>query len=312
MTLRLISFFAIDKIELPGLLYTPAQGKTNKVAIWLHGMGDNGIFYNPGRINSLGDALTSKGIALLAFNNRGAHNNKKLRYRDQELAELPDENQIYQGGTHYEKIIDCVHDIEGATAYLSDQSFTEFYLLGHSTGANKICAYHVRANTNPFSKYVLAGPGDDIGTSFSELGQKKFWQAISYAKKSVATKQPLKIMPHYTGMYPFSAQAAADILDPDGAYNTFPFYEFKNQRLGTKQLFEEYKKIDKPTLVIFGENDEYTYTAGGTESALKILQKFTQTKVLSQSKFEVVKYTDHGFHGAEQLFAEKVASWLAN
>jgi pimeloyl-ACP methyl ester carboxylesterase len=307
MTLDLVSIVSSDNIELPGLLYTPSKS-TKKVAVWLHGMGDSAVFYNSSLVNSLGKALTDSGIALLAFNNRGAHDAKSLKYADETL---PEEDRRYQGGTYYELIADCVKDIDGAVAFLKQNDFSTFYLLGHSTGANKICAYHVRAKQNPFSKYVLAGPGDDSGGMFEELGAKKFWQALHYAAKFTKT-DPLHIMPKYTGMYPFSAQSAWDILNPDGGYNTFPFYECTTERLGKKQLFDEYRQIDRPTLVIFGENDEYATTAGGALKALDLFMKHTSNARLKQTDFNAVPGADHSFNGAEEAFAGQVADWLAH
>jgi len=292
---------------MPGLLYRPEQ-KTKRAAIWLHGMGDNGLFYNPERINALGDALTEREIAFLAFNNRGAHNSKSLRIIDDSL---PEEGQRYRGGTHYELIADCVKDIDGAAAYLMEHGFSELYLLGHSTGANKICAYHIRAKKNQISKYVLAGAGDDCGLFFNELGDGRFKQALQYAKQKVAEHKPMVRMPKYTGMYPFSAQSAFDILNPDGAYNTFPFYEATTKRLGRKPLFEEFSTIDIPTLVIFGDSDEYAYTAGGTVKALELFREHTNPKYTASFSYQLVANADHGFHGQFEQFAEQVAEWLS-
>jgi pimeloyl-ACP methyl ester carboxylesterase len=306
MKLEFVSLLSADKLKLPGLLFTPPQA-TKKAAIWLHGMGDSGAFYNPDRINALGKALTEKGIALLAFNNRGAHGSKSLMVMDETL---PEEDRRYQAGTHYERIEDSVHDIQGAGDYLKERGYSELYLLGHSSGANKICAYDAKVRPNPFAKYVLAGPGDDTGIFYSELGSKKFWKALMYAKTHTASADGEHIMPIYTGMNPFSAQAAADILDPDGSYNTFPHYEATIKRLGKKPLFAEYRNITKPMLVVYGENDEYTFTAGGSESALAIFRDFTNPKVLKVSDFVLIPGADHGFHEQEELFAETVATWL--
>jgi alpha-beta hydrolase superfamily lysophospholipase len=157
MNLELVSVLSTDKLLLPGLLYTPDK-QTMKAAIWLHGMGDSGTFYNTERINALGHALNQKGIALLGLNNRGAHNRKDLHIADEGL---PDEERSYQAGTHYELIRDCVKDIDGAAQFLQERGYSELYLIGHSTGANKVCVYDANAAHNPFSKYVLAGPGDD-------------------------------------------------------------------------------------------------------------------------------------------------------
>jgi pimeloyl-ACP methyl ester carboxylesterase len=306
MTLQLGSFLTTDNLSLPALLYQPDQ-KTKRAAVWLHGMGDNGVFYKPDRINALGDALTRRGVAFLAFNNRGAHNSKRLSIADESL---PEEDRGYQAGTNYERIIDAVHDIDGAAKYLGQQGFTELYLLGHSTGANKICVYHVTSKSNPFSKYVLAGPGDDTGIFFSSLGPKKFWHALKYAAEAVTDGDGSKTMPKYTGMYPFSAQSAWDILNPDGDYNTFPFYEYAHERLGKKELFSEYKSIDRPTLVICGEADELMATAGGAEAALDILMKQASNQMLKKTDFMLIHDADHSFSDHEQEFADKVAEWL--
>lgn len=62
---------------------------------------------------------------------------------------------------------------------------------------------------------------------------------------------------------------------------------------------------------MYGENDEYTYTGGGTEAALAIFRDFTNSKALKGSDFVAIPETDHGFHGQEELFAKTVAAWLA-
>lgn len=307
MKIELVSVFSTDKLLLPGLLYSSAKS-TRKAAVWLHGMGDNGIFYNPDRLNALGDSLTTHNIALLAFNNRGAHNSKRLKIMDDAL---PERERKYQGGIHYERIIDCVQDIDGAAAFLQERGFSELYLIGHSSGANKICVYHAQARHNPFSKYVLAGPGDDVGLFFGSLGPKKFQQALRYSRDAIKHRKPLQIMPRYTGMHPFSAQSAYDILNPEGDYNTFPFYETTTKRLGKKPLFSEYKKLDRPTMVIFGENDEYAYTAGDTRHALELFRTHTNKAIMQQLTFTAIAGADHGFHGYEQEFADSVALWLA-
>ena len=308
MRLDLVDVLATDKVQLPGLLYRPAPA-TSKVAVWLHGMGDSGVFYKPTLINALGKALTNAGIGFLALNNRGAHNIKTLKVANEDL---PEEDQHYQGGTHYELIADCVYDINGAVDFLRRKNFSEFYLLGHSTGANKVCAYHIRAKKNPFTKYVLAGPGDDSGLGFTDLGEKKFWQAIDYARDKVRNKQPLHVMPRYTGMHPFSAQSALEILNPDGDYNTFPYYEYTIKRLGAKPLFKEYRSINIPLQVVFGENDEYAYTAGDAAHALGILRKHTGKTITDISDFRLIAGTDHSFKGAEMAFANIVGDWLSN
>lgn len=307
MRLEFTAFTATDKVKLPGLFYQPPQA-SKKAAVWLHGMGDNGIFYNPTRINALAEQLTNRGVALLAFNNRGAHNRKSLRVEDDLL---PEEDRYMLGGTHYERIADAVQDIDGATNFLSEAGYSEMYLIGHSTGANKICVYDKHRPDNPFTKYVLAGPGDDVGLFFTDFGNKRFWNTLSYAAKHLE-HEPLRVMPKYTGMHPFSVQAAWDILNPDGDYNAFPYYEATQERLGEKPLFAEYRQIDKPTLVIIGTADEYMHTAGDAEGALKLFMSHSSNAQLKCNDFVSITGADHGFHGCETDFAIQVSDWLTH
>lgn len=308
MKLELVQLLSTDKLKLPGLLYTPDK-PTKKAAIWLHGMGDNGMFYNPKRINALGTALTNQGITFLSFNNRGAHNSKQL-YRDD--PNLPEAQREVQAGCLYEIIRDCVADIDGAVNFLQTKKYSEFYLLGHSTGANKICVYQQHVKQNPFKKYVLAGPGDDSGLYYDELGADRFTNTLATAKQLTKSGKGMDIMTQASGMGGFSAQSAYDILNPNGDYNTFPFYEATTKRLGTKALFEAYRKIRIPTLTVFGENDESARTAGGVSDALIALEDNTHESIIDDCGFLTIAGGDHGFHGVEEAFASAVASWLGS
>lgn|SRR3989338_839143 len=307
MRLEFKLFTSTDSLELPGILYAP-ENATDKVAIYLHGNGDGGVFYQTKLVNALGEELTKKNIAFLALNNRGARYKKKLIVAG---SGAPGQEEKILGGAHYELIDDCVKDIDGVIDALSADGYKEFYLVGFSTGANKICVYDKKAKHNKVSKYVHAGPGDDSGLFFNEIGEKNFWLSIKYAKKYIRKGEPHKVMPKYSGMHPFSAQSAFDILSPDGPYNTFPYFEATQKRLGKKKLFEEYKKITKPMLVVFGEFDEYTYTGGGTRKTLDLLRSITNKTALPKSDFQIVPGTDHGFHGKEKELAKSVAYWLA-
>ena len=307
MRLSLTSIITTDKLELPALLYEPTSNST-RAAIWLHGMGDSGSFYNPARMNALGRALSDRGTAFLALNNRGAHNTKRLKIIDETL---PEEDRSYAGGTYQELIADCVHDIDGAVNYLQGMGYGQLFLIGHSTGANKICVYDdLKKGNTPFAKYVLAGPGDDTGGFFMNLGEKRYWAALKYAAGQLEAA-PLRPMPKYTGMWPFSAQSAWDILNPDGHYNTFPYYEVQHERLGSKPLFAEFKQITVPAHIIIGNEDEYMASAGGARQVLDLFMKYTPDKMIKHHDYSLIEGADHGFSDRYDEFAQKVAEWLA-
>jgi alpha-beta hydrolase superfamily lysophospholipase len=308
MRLTFTTILTTDKLELPTLIYTP-DTTTRKAAVWLHGMGDNGSFYNPSRINALGHALTEKGIAFMALNNRGAHNFKRLKIADEML---PEEDRTYMGGTYNELIADCVHDIDGAAGWLKQSGYSELYLIGHSSGANKICVYDdIKKQTSPFRKYVLAGPGDDTGMFFEDFGSKRFWNALQYAASQLKDT-PLKPMPKYTGMWPFSVQSSWDILNPDGRYNTFPYYEAQHERLGSKPLFDEFSRVQVPTHILIGSEDEYMSTAGSPQQALDLFMKHTPDAMIKHHDYTLLQGASHSFTGYEESFAKAIADWLAH
>ncbi|HSN68704.1 MAG TPA: hypothetical protein VLV48_05630, partial [Thermoanaerobaculia bacterium] len=129
MHASLISFRTTDGLALPGLLYEPRRGST-EVALFLHGNGDASVFYSARRTNAFAEEMTRRGIAFFAFNNRGAHLIKRLGRKRAGRGE-----SLLLGMT-YEKIRDCVHDIDGAIGFLRGEGYRRFHLIGHSTGAN--------------------------------------------------------------------------------------------------------------------------------------------------------------------------------
>ena len=122
---RLLRFDATDGAPLAGLLFEPRR-RTSRVVIFLHGTGGSSVFESK-RTNALAAAFAREGIAYFPFNNRGAHLVRRLG-RD-------------LGGMAFEKIRDCVFDIDGAVRELWRRGYRDITLVGHSTGANKIAVY---------------------------------------------------------------------------------------------------------------------------------------------------------------------------
>ena len=63
--------------------------------------------------------------------------------------------------------------------------------------------------------------------------------------------------------------------------------------------------------LIYGEEDEFTFTAGNTRAALELLKDNTNASIINVSEFKLVPTADHSFHGTETEFAEMVSDWLA-
>lgn len=174
---RLVKFETSDKLILPGLLYEPSH-KTKRAAIYLHGMGSS-IFNTVTYTETLAIEITKRNISFMPFNNRGSNLIQKFRVANKRKKE----SRII--GMSHEVIKDCIKDIDGAIKYLKSNGYTDIYLIGHSTGANKICVYSYYKATNIIQKYVLLGGGDDTGLAYKSLGQAKFQQLLNKAKTEI-------------------------------------------------------------------------------------------------------------------------------
>lgn len=299
MILKHLEFRTSDGLDLPGLLYEPDQ-KTDVVAILLPGNGSTSIFKSPNYGVVYSRYLNEKGIAYFPFDNRGAHIINKLNKT------VDGETQRLKYGCAYELIKECIFDIDGAIEFLKTLGYKTFYLIGGSTGANKICVYNYYKPENPASKFVLIGGGDDSGFTYSQMGKEKFEFILKECQKKISEGKGLDLAPiDWMGFY--SYQSIFDTLNPEGDYNTFPFYESLNGlKISTKELFCEFKSINKPTLVLYGENDEYCYgqvprIVDALKSNVSNPEKFT---------FKVLSGCDHGFYGNEEILVKTIAGWL--
>jgi len=293
---QLIEFPTQDGLTLPGILYE--QTKTKRAAIYLHGNGTASVFYNQKEKQTLADVFLKNDISFLYFNNRGANLIKSFKIK-QNSDEI---RKMY--GTAYELIKECVFDIDAAITFLKERGYTEFYLIGSSTGANKICVYNHYKPTNEISKYILADAGDDTGICYDITGKTKFWKLLEKAKENVTKGDGEQLMKELLPDEVFSYKAFYDVANPDGDYNCFPYYEVINKvKLSTKELFGYYKELVKPSLIVFGEHDEYAW--GDVPRIVSFLQKEKP-----EFAYKIIPEANHGMSGKQQELGEIIVRWL--
>lgn len=300
MKTTLESFTTKDKLELPGLLYTPKK-KTKKVLLYLHGNGDSSILYKVTHNKALAHALEKENIAYFPFNNRGAQFFRRF------TVSVNKKKKHVHCGSAYELIKDCVIDIDAALSFLRKKGFTEYYVMGHSTGANKICVYNYYKPQNKIKKYILSAGGDDTGHYYDLLKKKGFMKFVKKARTYAQSRKRLELVTDL--FYPaISWQSLYDTINPDGDYNIFPYNEyFNNLKLAKKNLFREFSSIHKSTLVVYGSEDEYLPRP--IEEVMELLNKKASNPDLFN--FEIIKGADHSYHGQEKELAERLARWLS-
>jgi pimeloyl-ACP methyl ester carboxylesterase len=281
-----VRFEATDGTPLSGLLYSPRRS-TSRVAIFLHGTGGASIFTSR-RTNLLASFFTKAGIAFFPFDNRGAH---LMRRMGRDL-----------GGMAFEKIRDCVSDIDGALRELRTRGYRDFTLIGHSTGANKVAVYDSLKPRNRVQRYVLLAGGDDTGTFYDQLGRRRWLAALARAR---SLRTSLELVPRSLSSLPMSWRSFYDMANPNGDYNVFPFLEaLRDVRLSRKPRFRHIRAIRKPTLILYGENDEYCY--GDVRRCVELLAEHAGPK----TELGIIGEADHGFGGHEEELARVILDWM--
>ncbi|HVE71563.1 MAG TPA: alpha/beta hydrolase [Thermoanaerobaculia bacterium] len=281
-----MTFEATDGVSLSGLLYEPRR-TSNRVAVFLHGTGGSSVFTSR-RTNILASVFTKAGIAFFPFDNRGAHLVRRL---GREL-----------GGMAFEKIRDCVADIDGALRELRARGYRDVTLIGHSTGANKVAVYDTIKPRNRVQRYVLLAGGDDTGMYYDQLGSGRYFAALRRARE---LRRSTDLVPHTLSSLPMSWRSFHDMANPDGDYNVFPFLEvMRGVRLSRKPRFRHIRAIRKPTLILYGENDEYCY--GDVRRCVEILAEVAGPK----TELAIMGGADHGFGGHEEELGRVIVDWM--
>jgi pimeloyl-ACP methyl ester carboxylesterase len=140
------------------------------------------------------------------------------------------------------------------------------------------------------------------------MGDHKFHHALSEAKRLTAEGRGGELAPFDWMEDYFSYQSVADILDPNGNYNTFPYYESQHGRLGTKPLWGELGSIAKPTLVVYGAADQYCYP--DVPTCLEILKRNAPKGV--KFTYKTIPGADHSCYQHEPELAAVIAEWVTN
>ena len=288
---ELVRFEATDGVPLAGLLFAPKR-KSQRVVIFLHGTGGSSIFESK-RTNVLAVEFVRAGVAYFPFNNRGAHVMRRVG-----------DGMI---GCSFERIRNCVFDIDGAVRELRRRGYRDITLAGHSTGANKIAVYDHYKPRNFIKRYVLLGGGDDTGLLYQELGARRFRSALTKARAMISSRRGDELVPPSIHKLPMSWRAFYDMANPDGDYNVFPILEtMRGLRLSRRPRFRYLRAIRKPALFLYGERDEYCIES--TSRTVAVLADALGPK--PNVELAILADADHGFGGKEAELASVMLEWV--
>jgi len=98
-----------------------------------------------------------------------------------------------------------------------------------------------------------------------------------------------------------------DVANADGDYNTFPFLEvLRNLHLSHRPRFRYLREVRKPTLILYGDKDEYCYN--DVPGCVAILKGVLERK--KNVELGVMKDTDHFFTEREDELARLILDWM--
>lgn len=281
-----------DGIPLEGLFFKPKR-KSGVAALWVSGL--TGRFSgSPERTLALAKILGSRGIAFAVFDHRGQGTINFLRKK------LRKKTKYILAGTTFERFEHCVYDIDAVIQFLRKKGYKKIFLLGHSTGANKIAYYYWKTNGRGVAGLVLLGPLSDIPVLKKDLG-RKYRLAIKWAEAMVKKgKRKVLLPPSFVGDAFWAAERFLSIAREGSREDTFPYYN-------PRRKFYWAKKIRVPVLMLIGREEQHA-----DRPVAEILEAFK--KQISGRFFsgKIIKGADHGFAEKEKELARTIANWIKN
>ena len=273
-----------------GLYFQPSR-KNKKAILWVHGL--TGRFYgDPLLMNVFADACEEHGWGFASFNNRGHDVIANIRKIDRRKRA---DFTHAMCGAGLEKFEDCLWDIDAGIAFLIEKGFDQVILIGHSTGANKVCFYAGMKRDPRVVGVVLAGPTSD---RFSRNTDKSNYQSnLSFMKKLMMQGKGNEIVSgrHF---FPMTPRRWLSLLAPNTKEDVFNYGDNLN-------VLQTFGQIKKPLLVILSELDE---TADRPMLNIKdIFDDHTKSKNYNSI---IIPGTTHSYTGKEKEFVGIVIDWI--
>lgn len=290
MLAELYQIVTKDKILLEGLFFGPKR-KGNAAAVWVSGL--TGRFSaSPQRTLTLAKILNAKGIAFAVFDHRGYGVVNSLKRKTGK------KTKYIFGGTTFERFDHCVYDIDAVIRFLRRSGYKKVFLLGHSTGANKIAYYSWKTKGRGIAGLTLLGPLSDIPIFKKQLG-KKYNTAVKWAQTMIKKGKRNTLLPFsYVDRAFWSAERFLSITKEGGKEDTFSYYDPKRKFYWTRNL-------RVPVLVLIGSKEQYA-----DRPVREIMGAFKKNIPEKFFTGKIVAGADHGFKGKEKELAQIIKDWI--
>lgn len=280
-----------DGLLLQGIVAEPQQSN-GKAIVWIHGL--TSTFYNNvAMINSLATYSREKSIAMTAFNTRGHDMITGIKKID---PQVPKGYTHVMGGAGYERFTDCVEDIDSMVNFLVGKGYYRIYLMGHSTGANKVCYYASVHDRKELAGVILAGPISDRLNPDED--QEQTANNIRVMEEKIEQEIGNELLIGLT-FFPITAKRYVSLRAPLTLEDQFDYGD-------DKPKMTHYSQIKKRLLTVFAEKDEYA------DRPIEAIRKVFDEKAGSaQYQSIIIPDSLHSFGGKEEEVSKKIIEWIS-
>ncbi len=285
-----------DKLVHQGLYAEPkkpsfAKASAGKAILWVHGL--SAAFYSEIHLyETVAETCEKQGWGFALFNNRGHDLIAGIRKYD---GTLPNGYSYLPAGAGQEIFEDSILDIEAGIEFLVKQGFKEIVLVGHSTGANKVC-YFAATQKNPHViGVVLSGAmSDRLEKTISPEKRKKDLASMHRLVKN-GKGDELLLGYHF---FPITPKRYISLFEPGTNEDTFDYGD-------KKPKLTYFSNIKLPLMVLLAGADEYADRPMGD-----IQNVFDAHATSKQYKSVIIPGALHKFNGKEQEVVETIVSWI--
>jgi pimeloyl-ACP methyl ester carboxylesterase len=286
---RCVQIVTPKQYLLDGLWFGSDRPKT--AIIFVHGLGSSAFAHH--------DYLTplvARRVAVLFFSNRG-HDGVAGVKRAKRSAK---KGYVYeQAGVAHEVFTECVDDIQGAVNLSLNKGAKRIYLVGHSTGCQKIAYYLGQSGKQRrIAGAVLLCPISDYAGAKHENDEKRK-KAEIVARRLVRRKKAHELLPANIWSAALDAQRFLSLYALDSKEEIFTYAQ-------PGKVPRTLQKVKIPLLVVFAGRDEYR------DRATRAIADWFRENLRSQeSDIAIVPGARHGFSGYQAKVAGLVRRWLA-
>lgn len=274
-----------DGVLLNTLWFGPTKPK--RAIIWVHGLGSS-AFSKLDIVERLVDQQT----AVLTFNNRGHGSVNRISRAESKKGE-------YIGGAH-EKFTDCVDDVQGAVNFARRAGAKEIYLVGHSTGCQKIVYWGHRKRGRGVKGLILLAPISDYAAGIKLHGKVKIERVALLARAMIRRGRGRELIPQKVWNEELDdAYRFLSLYTPDSIEQSiFPYFD-------EARPAHIFGSVHLPVLAVFAARDEFA-----DRPADKLAAWFEDRTASQYFSATIASRANHGFKNAEAFVARAVHNWL--